>query len=350
LRLAGRLLFSVNAVSAMLADDAEEEENEFSSLRDQAQRLRRENSGLSRRLAEAEAQRNAAVAGLRRCRLTVARLRHRAAAAEASRREMVALSTLDKLRQLAAEVEAKSRRPSNALSACLRTWEEQLRLARRLRTEADSRLAADTSPSAASSTSSTAFLSTTPPTPPSPDSPPALPPSPDFDLLRLPAESPTQPAQSSLPTSRSPTVAVAVEPIDRRVWRRVVEVLPDASLASVAAALANMPAIERVRASETDLVSAAVAQLLVDVDKTAEDDAAGSTLPPPPPGLAFDAPLCAVCQEALPTTDGHRQRLRQLTCGHRFHEDCVRRWLAECSACPTCRRHYLMPEDFPPLV
>uniref|UniRef100_A0A1I8F4I5 DUF4476 domain-containing protein n=1 Tax=Macrostomum lignano TaxID=282301 RepID=A0A1I8F4I5_9PLAT len=198
----------------------------------------RENSGLSRRLAEAEAQRNAAVAGLRRCRLTVARLRHRAAAAEASRREMVALSTLDKLRQLAAEVEAKSRRPSNALSACLRTWRSSCGWL------ADSRLAADTSPSAASSTSSTAFLSTTPPTPPSPDSPPALPPSPDFDLLRLPAESPTQPAQSSLPTSRSPTVAVAVEPIDRRVWRRVVEVLPDASLASVAAALANMPAIE----------------------------------------------------------------------------------------------------------
>uniref|UniRef100_A0A1I8FE43 Dilute domain-containing protein n=1 Tax=Macrostomum lignano TaxID=282301 RepID=A0A1I8FE43_9PLAT len=116
------------------------EENEFSSLRDQAQRLRRENSGLSRRLAEAEAQRNAAVAGPPSLPADRGAAEARAAAAEASRREMVALSTLDKLRQLAAEVEAKSRRPSNALSACLRTWEEQLRWL------ADSRLAADTSP------------------------------------------------------------------------------------------------------------------------------------------------------------------------------------------------------------
>ncbi|KAJ3589267.1 hypothetical protein NHX12_010113 [Muraenolepis orangiensis] len=39
-----------------------------------------------------------------------------------------------------------------------------------------------------------------------------------------------------------------------------------------------------------------------------------------------------------------------LQCRHSFHEECIKAWLKEQSTCPTCRKHALLPEDFPLLA
>lgn len=80
----------------------------------------------------------------------------------------------------------------------------------------------------------------------------------------------------------------------------------------------------------------------------------------PPPGLASnwgfqasdgnnevfeeDEDPCVICHEEMtPTTT------RTLDCSHRFHDECIRKWLKEQSTCPNCRIHALLPDEFPSL-
>jgi hypothetical protein len=43
-----------------------------------------------------------------------------------------------------------------------------------------------------------------------------------------------------------------------------------------------------------------------------------------------EADECAICWESMPTAS-------VLPCQHRFHRDCLRRWVKDQSTCPTCR-------------
>lgn len=69
---------------------------------------------------------------------------------------------------------------------------------------------------------------------------------------------------------------------------------------------------------------------------------------PPKPRAAdhivYGEDECVICAE-----DMHGDGVLKLDCGHRFHEACVRQWLAEQSTCPTCRDHVKLEEDFPEL-
>ncbi|XP_053162834.1 E3 ubiquitin-protein ligase TTC3 isoform X2 [Hemicordylus capensis] len=53
---------------------------------------------------------------------------------------------------------------------------------------------------------------------------------------------------------------------------------------------------------------------------------------------------CVICHEELSL-----EMLHVLDCGHRFHKVCIGPWIKEHSTCPTCRRHVLLPEDYPEL-
>ncbi|XP_056012499.1 uncharacterized protein LOC125682526 isoform X2 [Ostrea edulis] len=53
---------------------------------------------------------------------------------------------------------------------------------------------------------------------------------------------------------------------------------------------------------------------------------------------------CVICHEEMtPTTTV------MLECKHRFHDECIRKWLREQSTCPNCRIHALLPDEFPSL-
>ena len=47
-----------------------------------------------------------------------------------------------------------------------------------------------------------------------------------------------------------------------------------------------------------------------------------------------EAPSCAICLEDF----GAGQVARTLPCCHRFHRDCVDRWLKSKACCPICQR------------
>uniref|UniRef100_A0A8W8KL63 RING-type domain-containing protein n=3 Tax=Magallana gigas TaxID=29159 RepID=A0A8W8KL63_MAGGI len=53
---------------------------------------------------------------------------------------------------------------------------------------------------------------------------------------------------------------------------------------------------------------------------------------------------CVICHEEMtpPTTV-------MLECKHRFHDECIRKWLREQSTCPNCRIYALLPDEFPSL-
>ncbi|KAJ6662441.1 hypothetical protein lerEdw1_011854 [Lerista edwardsae] len=59
---------------------------------------------------------------------------------------------------------------------------------------------------------------------------------------------------------------------------------------------------------------------------------------------AMDNDPCIICHEELNTEMFH-----VLDCGHSFHKLCIGPWIKEHSTCPTCRRHALLPEDYPEL-
>lgn len=47
---------------------------------------------------------------------------------------------------------------------------------------------------------------------------------------------------------------------------------------------------------------------------------------------------CPICLDCVSETSADLRWMR-LPCGHTFHEDCLKAWLAEAQACPLCRRY-----------
>ncbi|XP_038615881.1 E3 ubiquitin-protein ligase TTC3 [Tachyglossus aculeatus] len=57
-----------------------------------------------------------------------------------------------------------------------------------------------------------------------------------------------------------------------------------------------------------------------------------------------DEDPCIICHDEL-----NQGVLCKLECGHQFHKQCIDLWLKEQNTCPTCRKHVLLPEEFPAL-
>ncbi len=57
-----------------------------------------------------------------------------------------------------------------------------------------------------------------------------------------------------------------------------------------------------------------------------------------------DVDECTICFEIL---DG--VNVETLECRHKFHRNCITKWLELKSDCPHCRKHIVRSEDFPPL-
>ncbi|XP_076111314.1 uncharacterized protein LOC143079699 isoform X1 [Mytilus galloprovincialis] len=53
---------------------------------------------------------------------------------------------------------------------------------------------------------------------------------------------------------------------------------------------------------------------------------------------------CVICHEEMTPDTTVR-----LECHHRFHDECIRKWLKENSTCPNCRIYALLPDEFPTL-
>ncbi|XP_046852990.1 uncharacterized protein LOC124446205 isoform X2 [Xenia sp. Carnegie-2017] len=61
--------------------------------------------------------------------------------------------------------------------------------------------------------------------------------------------------------------------------------------------------------------------------------------------LCYEDP-CVICHDEM--SDATKNV--SLDCGHKFHHDCIKKWLTgEQSTCPTCRVHALLPDEFPQL-
>ncbi|GAB1603258.1 E3 ubiquitin-protein ligase DZIP3-like [Argonauta hians] len=57
-----------------------------------------------------------------------------------------------------------------------------------------------------------------------------------------------------------------------------------------------------------------------------------------------DQPLCSICHETLDSN-----AVNKLTCGHVYHDMCIRKWLDIEKTCPTCRVLVLLNDEYPPL-
>lgn len=56
--------------------------------------------------------------------------------------------------------------------------------------------------------------------------------------------------------------------------------------------------------------------------------------------------MCNICLEEYTQKDSDEESARQLPCGHRFHLNCIKKWLDGGSTnCPTCRNE--LPTDDP---
>lgn len=58
-----------------------------------------------------------------------------------------------------------------------------------------------------------------------------------------------------------------------------------------------------------------------------------------------DINLCVICHEDLLLLT-----VNTLQCGHVFHDNCIRKWFLQQKTCPSCRKHTLLTEEFPPLA
>ncbi|KAM4628981.1 leukemia NUP98 fusion partner 1 [Polymixia lowei] len=57
--------------------------------------------------------------------------------------------------------------------------------------------------------------------------------------------------------------------------------------------------------------------------------------------LSDEDNLCLICHE-----DMHNWGVQELHCTHRFHKECMERWLWKKQTCPTCHVHVSMPKPF----
>eukprot|EP00978_Attheya_sp_CCMP212_P043953 scaffold295671_cov24-Attheya_sp.AAC.1 len=46
-----------------------------------------------------------------------------------------------------------------------------------------------------------------------------------------------------------------------------------------------------------------------------------------------DTPVCNICLEEFQTGE----KIRKLSCSHRFHKQCIDRWLGTVASCPICK-------------
>jgi len=61
-----------------------------------------------------------------------------------------------------------------------------------------------------------------------------------------------------------------------------------------------------------------------------------------PEGADKSATLCSICLDVLATDNNSstdQDLHRKLTCGHRFHANCITEWLTTQITCPLCRRY-----------
>ncbi|KAD2393328.1 hypothetical protein E3N88_40305 [Mikania micrantha] len=56
---------------------------------------------------------------------------------------------------------------------------------------------------------------------------------------------------------------------------------------------------------------------------------------------ATDIEVCAICKDKL--SNNEEEIVKQLPCGHMYHEDCIVPWLGSRNTCPVCR--YELPTD-----
>jgi hypothetical protein len=61
--------------------------------------------------------------------------------------------------------------------------------------------------------------------------------------------------------------------------------------------------------------------------------------------LKYEVSECIICLEEMTEVTG----VALDKCGHRFHLDCIRKWVSEKSDCPVCRNHTLLVDDYPQL-
>uniref|UniRef100_A0A0E0KEB0 RING-type domain-containing protein n=1 Tax=Oryza punctata TaxID=4537 RepID=A0A0E0KEB0_ORYPU len=59
-------------------------------------------------------------------------------------------------------------------------------------------------------------------------------------------------------------------------------------------------------------------------------------------GDAGEVSECAICLDGESHGGGGRRRRKEMPCGHRFHGECVERWLGIHGSCPLCR-HEMPP-------
>ncbi|XP_030059938.1 E3 ubiquitin-protein ligase MPSR1 isoform X1 [Microcaecilia unicolor] len=58
-----------------------------------------------------------------------------------------------------------------------------------------------------------------------------------------------------------------------------------------------------------------------------------------PTSLDEDEDPCLICHDDLQTSS-----IRELHCRHRFHKECIEKWLDMKQTCPTCRSQTLLPQ------
>lgn len=58
-----------------------------------------------------------------------------------------------------------------------------------------------------------------------------------------------------------------------------------------------------------------------------------------------DENMCSICMESL----GKGKTSTLTGCNHEFHIECIREWMKRDRVCPNCRKHSVLPEDYPAL-
>eukprot|EP00930_Biecheleria_cincta_P005340 TRINITY_DN106262_c0_g1_i1.p1 TRINITY_DN106262_c0_g1~~TRINITY_DN106262_c0_g1_i1.p1 ORF type:complete len:219 (+),score=37.02 TRINITY_DN106262_c0_g1_i1:68-724(+) len=69
------------------------------------------------------------------------------------------------------------------------------------------------------------------------------------------------------------------------------------------------------------------------------------------PGTVYQAASCAICLDDFETTQCDEQTSKGLSkvleCGHKFHMDCIEKWMERSDQCPLCRHAIVSNRDQP---